>query len=965
MGGLNGPTSPIMIPTRLDHPMASSSQLSSSHPSPSLNLPPPNPPFIFPARPSSSGSSFARAMGRRPRSVVELPMQRLEMNIDPMDNRSTYSPALPNFSFNPSATTKPSDQQSGPSALPDFSFNPSVSQSLDNSLLSPPHSPMTPRTIPARQGHRRSGSEFVGGSIRTGDSITVMSTSPTRSDGGFPSPTLAPVKPPPPRRGHAHRRSAAISSHDLSLILKPPNSSNHRGNSAPTSPADFDSKVGSFPEMRRDSSKSESELSSMRGVTFQLPTVVASGPPTPEIRIEPQPTARARVGFSDTLEFIPRPLSLVSTDTGSTVTARPGHSGSGSISSIASITNPTAPDREAPSVPDSPASNKKSGSRPSTAGAILERTQTLQTLEGQPQSPRRRNSIPLLISLPQNDSSLPASPSPAKTPKRWSFFGMDPFAISSSPTRSRPLSSHSTGTMSRTSDVAKSSSEQETPPNISESGHRPTSRNPSVKKKKQKKVKLWAGSILTRTTKARSRKKTARRQCSTPTPPLSRAKTNEELDVNDEESFYDAFETPTPTVLVTEPHSPDHSETFQPLPIQDDDASYPMIDLDAALGPFNTPLARDPQWEAAQMEGTPPKRQLHSAAGMRNFTGPGMHYHRRSESAPALAPFEPGRFGFHRFGSSSTMADVFEEDEEDEGGEASSEKSGIENRNASTEEISTEYSSDYDTTPTQERDIGVPASPETSPFSSVKRKGSGSSLDMQPPGTKVRTEPSTGSLHGDVIAEEDFGSYRLRRDTNFSGISDASDSPSPSPRTLVNKSSAPIDFNSVNLPAPSLVPVSPFSTNHSSSFPSPRSPMSYDAQRISTAPSSIADENNFQSLLMGEPGPEVVRMSFEVPSLTSTNSTMTRDSVFMPPVQPRNMPFHDQRPASFTSSAFGRRRSSLAGLSRLISSAHGERSKLSVEVSCDDETEKKPRTSKTKRLSRIMQFWRPKESKQP
>ena len=966
MGGLNGPTSPIMIPTRLDHPMGSSSQLSSSHPSPSLNVPPPNPPFTFPARPSSSGSSFSRAMGRRPRSVVELPMQRLEMSSDPMDNGLGRSPALPNFSFNPGATTRPSDQQPGPSALPDFSFNPGVSQVLDNSLLSPPHSPMTPRTIPARQGHRRSGSEFVGGNLRTGDSITVMSTSPTRSE-GFPSPTLAPVNPPP-RRGHAHRRSAAISSHDLSLILKPPSPNNHRGSSAPTSPAEFDNKAGSFSEMRRDSSKSESELTTMHKTMAQQSFVVASGPPTPEIRIEPKPTARARVGFSDTLEFIPRPLSLVSTDTGSTVTARPGHSGSGSISSIASITNPTAPDREPPSVPDSPASSKKSGSRPSTAGAVLERTQTLQALEGQPQSPRRRNSIPLLINLPQDDSSSPASPSPAKTPKRWSFFGMDPFASSNSPTRSRPLSSHSTGTMSRTSDTAKSSSEQDVPPNISAPGQRPASRNPSVKKKKQRKVKLWAGSILTRTTKARSRKKATRRQCSTPTPtpPLSRARMREEINDDDEEDFHDAFETPTPTVLVTEPHSPDHSPdhsaTFQPLPAQEDDASYPMIDLDAALGPFNTPSARDPQWEAAQNAGTPPKRQLHSAAGMRNFTGPGMHYHRRAESAPALAPFEPGRFGIHRFGSSSTMADVFEEDEEDEGAEASSEKSGIKTRKASAD--SSEDSSDYDTTPTQERDIGVPASLDTSPVSSVKRKGSGSSLDMQPPGTRVRTETSTGSFHGGLVGEDDFGPYRLRRDTNFSGISDASDSPAPSPRTLVSKSLAPVDMNSVNLPAPSMAPVSPFSTNHSSSFPSPRSPMSYDAQRISTAPSSIADENNFQSLLMGEPGPEVVRMSFEVPSLTSTNSTMTRDSVFMPPVRPRNMPFHDQRPASFTSSAFGRRRSSLAGLSRLISSAHGERSKLSVEVSCDDEPEKKSRTSKTKRFSRIMQFWKPKESKQ-
>jgi len=69
-----------------------------------------------------------------------------------------------------------------------------------------------------------------------------------------------------------------------------------------------------------------------------------------------------------------------------------------------------------------------------------------------------------------------------------------------------------------------------------------------------------------------------------------------------------------------------------------------------------------------------------------------------------------------------------------------------------------------------------------------------------------------------------------------------------------------------------------------------------------------------------------------------------------------------QRPASFTASAFGRRRSSLASLSRLISSSHGERSKLSMEVTMDGENEKKPKVSKAKRISRMMQFWRPKDA---
>jgi hypothetical protein len=139
--------------------------------------------------------------------------------------------------------------------------------------------------------------------------------------------------------------------------------------------------------------------------------------------------------------------------------------------------------------------------------------------------------------------------------------------------------------------------------------------------------------------------------------------------------------------------------------------------------------------------------------------------------------------------------------------------------------------------------------------------------------------------------------------------------------------------------------------------------MSYDAHRMSTAPSSIT-EDNFQSLLMGEPGPEVRISVDDIPSLTSSNSTMTRESLFAQHPQARQPgPMIDQpRPASFTSTAFGRRRSSLASLSRLISSSHGERSKLSMEVTLDSEPEKKVKVSKTKRISRLVQFWKTKEA---
>lgn len=398
-----------------------------------------------------------------------------------------------------------------------------------------------------------------------------------------------------------------------------------------------------------------------------------------------------------------------------------------------------------------------------------------------------------------------------------------------------------------------------------------------------------------------------------------------------------------------------------------EDTSLSMIDLDAALGPFNTPLGRNPEWEAAQRAGGFSKRQLHSAAGMTRFTGPGMHYsHRRAESAPEMPPFN--RAGLPRFSSNSTMADVFEEDEED--GEEDDE-----------EMADDDDSSDAATTPGAEEqpaidiriseagnDQAVPSQDamEDAPSFTLSRRGSGISRmsddDKTQPSNGPFSDYSASSVHEDVIMEEaddqglrpEMGSVRDRPDS--------SDSAAPSPRHVSTcKNLAPVDISPLQLPTTSLAPISPYSTTHSSSFPSPRTPMSFEANRVSTAPSSIT-EDNFQSLLLlGEPGPDV-RNSSDMPSLTSSNSTMTRESAFVQPPQPRPpLAFRGERPASFTSTQFGRRRSSLASLQRLISTSHGERSKLSIEVTIDNEAEKKPKASKTKRISRMMQFWRPKE----
>ncbi|KAK1830030.1 hypothetical protein QBC39DRAFT_118900 [Podospora conica] len=907
--------------------------------SPRNAMPPPNPHFVFPARPSSSSapSSFSRATGRRTRSTIDVNVNEPALMISTTEDAGSKprSPALPSFSFNPGAALPPS---------------------LDSPFLVPPQSPPvpeSPRSIPVRPAsHRRGGSEFVGGKMRSGDAVTVLSSSPTKSENGMPSPMLQPQPARPNRpRGHAHRRSAAISSHDLSSIILPSPGYNMRGSSAPASPALLDVHDKEFPAPT--AAPSEPKASSP---TVERPADASSSEETPVVDTDaaPKMPSRNRVGFSDTLEFIPRPLSLVSNETSSTVTARPGHSLSGSISSVISLTNP---DRDLSSPIGFSASRKMNETRPSTAGAVLERTQSNQEEDETPASPRRRGSIPCLGTLPPPSANIElATPSPTKPGKKWSFFSLEPFAAS--PTRLRPISAGSSESQKESS--SRHSSEQAAQcPDVKPADVLEATK-PLTKKrsKKQKKVKTWAGSILSRKSKSRHGKQKRR----TPTPPpVPYNGSGMYADMDDDALDMAAEpELQVPSVLVTGQDGEDENWASSSAP--DEDSSYPMIDLDAALGPFNTPLPRNAEWEAAQRAGGHVKKQLHSAAGMSRFTGPGMHYHhRRAESAPEMVPFDAGRLGFPRFGSSSTMADVFEEDEEDDDSAGQSTGQSTPVGDAPTADKSEDPKASQDSMSTSSNALA--ARPATSDGAFTTRGAnephsiSPSESDKFLETPRLNFSRSTTSLQDDAIPEDQSVF------TFASAPRKSVDSVAPSPRqTQRPKDLAPVDVSPLNLPTASLAPISPYSMTQSSAFPSPRSPMSYDAHRISTAPSSIT-EDNFQSLLMGEPGPEVRISVDDIPSLTSSNSTMTRDSLFaqharFPPAS-KDQP----RPASFTSTAFGRRRSSLASLSRLISSSHGERSKLSMEVPMDNEPEKSVKSSKTKRLSRLMQFWKAKDDK--
>lgn len=862
----------------------------------SPNRPSPLPTFVFPMKadpvsspplPRSAPSSFSRASTRRPMSATEFK--------SPEDGLSA---------------------EVGRPRLPDFAFG-------GDQLQSPP---LSPRENASRPGfHKRGTSEFIGGDGKTGNGAGLLSTSPTKGDDALPSPNSASFGPPAGRRGHAHRRSAAMSCHDLSMILKPDTSLSKGGASAPTSPSTEAHNVSPF----QDSLDSALQIAN---------SALNAAEPSPTAR----PLNRNRVGFSDTVDIIPRPLSMVSSDSASTV--RQGHSVTNSMSSIISAGNSSPPPKEMRGL--APTSNSRvTDNRPRTAEPLTDVTHN-------PDFPQRRNSIPLLMEPVTSPGSTPSTP---RSAKKWGFFGHELNSGESSP-KSRPTSAASSEKAPKFAPAPAESnhhvSDISTPDVPLESLEPCSSRRSSVSRKpskKQKKVRSWAGSILSRKSRQRAQKQKLNRR--SPTPPL-RAYAEEQ------EAFMFA-ELQSKPELVSPPSLELQTDyaSWKPrkLPPQEDNMS-PMIDLDAALGPFNTPTGSKfgDDWEASQRSGIK-KRTMHSAATT--------FYHRRAESAPE---FENPRFGLHRLGSSSSMGmeDVFEEENEDEDWEdtKASDKGSIVVKAADLED-ETGLGIDIKIVDSEGMEADRSMDFEDSAFQrGVKRKGSGLSEGDHRNLSSTKSEHSNRSVIDEPIMEESSpieiadDSIPPRSDSG----SRSSDSTATPPFRPAAKNLTPVDIQNFTLQQS--YPTSPRSATQSS-FPSPRSPFSYDTQRISTAPSSFNDEQGFQSLLYGEPGPEVRMSVDDVPSLTSSNSTMTRDSGI--PMASNNPQLREgQRSSSMSAAAISRKRSSMASLSRLISSSHGEKSKLSIETrpSTSEGLEKKEKASRGKRISRMMQFWKPKDS---
>ncbi|KAF1946012.1 hypothetical protein EJ02DRAFT_15177 [Clathrospora elynae] len=847
----------------------------------------PNPEFSFPMRDADTAPPESATPSSRP---IALPAYPTGRRGSMPHHRQKSINALPDFSFNPAGTTKPSAETSPPRSPATLPI------------------PITP-SKPAH-GHRRGGSEFIGGGT------ALMSTSPTKGDDVLapPSSTLRPG-PPAGRRGHVHRRSAAISSHDLTAIMSPPAQS--RCGSAPSTPSE-----GNQIAFGHSFNRSISQPSLREHAADDADT---------------RPPSRARVTFSDRIETI-RPLSTISSGTETSMSTIRGHSAANSLSSIVSG-NGLQPVR-----PGRPSLNVIGDEeRPSTAGAVLEKFMG-SSLSGAPSDRKRPMSAISPISPTAPTAKVPA--------KRRSFFQKESRRSDNSvPTLPTSVSdpalpnSFATPLASPILNENQSAGETEKPKSASRKAGR-----------KPRKVKSWANSIIPR--KGKHGKKSKARS---PTPPP-----NAVLDAEDTESddtdFEPNFDDDTTVTIVspTESSAPapkvDTSyASWEPRQLTriDSDIMSPVIDLDAALGPFNTPNGTSPRNH--QRGFSAHRRAMHSANG----TSP---MHRRTESAPELVPFE------HRSSAATTaspMADVFEEEEPEE-------DLSLPRRSSKPESIAEE--AEEPKISVVEADGKQDGSAINWNFSDglcIKRTMKGDKFDSAEP-VSPRGIPQPVSSESvfqqlqDSNPVEVVEDYEEPRTSSLTHSSDSTITSRPTADEL--KDHKPVMNLSLPLHQQSLM--TPDTVT--SSFPSPdyrSSQISLDTPRGGTAASSMTDYPIMPSPRFGEPGPEV-RMSTDVPSLTSSRSTMTiaMQNAYQL-ASPRRI---GDRTASLCSApseieSRRRKRSSIASLSRLMgSSSSSERSKLSVEQRPQSEhmgPVKDKKKKKTNRLSRLKDFF--KYSKDP
>ena len=781
--------------------------------------------------------------------------------------------------------------------LPPFEFGASVSDS-----------PLRPQPSPVRLspplghgvGHRRGGSEFVGGDITHGGPVLVKSTSPEEST--IQSPP-SPVKGPHPgRRGHAHRRSHAVSQSDVRSIMHP--TSEAQTGSTPSSPS-----ATSCPWKPPDT-----------GAVFDVHPANTSEPSNETMRNWPlsQGQIRSRVGFVDSVEFIPRPLSTISSETSSSMsTVRANHSVSDSVSSFINGGLSNTPSPRVPGVLDTTSTTI------SKAKPKLFRTHT---------DPSDECTKDARVSISEADDQREtvhsSSASSDDTRLRLSPLG-DP----NTQLELGPLSGSAQTVASRTLQETPSfpdASHQEQDEVACATRRRPRTSPETKSTSKQQRVRSWAEMILHRKEK----------------PGIDNMEFNT-VSPHDQSgsSPFDDFTFDNDTTMIIE--EPATHSTYQSAPIlapttlssniscpfPDSTESVPVIDLDAAL---STPGgAAGERLIDGSSKAAMGKKRLHSSGETGGFSGPGMHYHRRAESAPELEPFERSRFGFPRLGSNPAMEEAIAEEDEDLNREAKRES----------HEASGLGVNVVDAVPIDEEPMQRPLARSTH---GQERRGL---KRISTPPTAFRENESFEV----VTAEEEPRCPPISKSTNDPSITTMASTDPIFPRPV----SAPLDSA---IQTPSLIYGSTPETPSAVSSADYRK-TSFDTRdpRIHTARSSMTDRTTLNSSRGGDFSASSVD---DVPSLTSSASTMlsghpSRFSGSGPTAEltPRSASVSTPKPFR-TRPGSSSKRASLASLSKLMGPYN--KSKLNIAETIPPDSPEKV-DKKRHRISRMMRFWKSKE----
>ncbi|KAJ5633986.1 hypothetical protein N7528_001828 [Penicillium herquei] len=889
-----------------------------------------------------------------PQSRPDFPQHFDSALADPEPNRRLTMPPLPNPPFvfparDPdTSVSSPADtERRTPPALPAFSFNPGADQSLQ---------PTPPAHVPSRPGgHRRRPSEFVGDNQlvtpASGDADKREEpTTPTQPSAPTPGPPRGPG-----RRHHAHRRSQAVSGVDM-LAIQKALATNPGAASAPNTPGD--------PLLDKGREDISRPLSYSAG-SLGRPTPPAS-PQFPPSSIPPVPPIPASIQ----LESAPMNDNV---DTGR------------SVSAVFHETpeSPAISQFQPPQVPTPPAEtrsphNRKSKPRPKTADASL--AFDFMQAQNTPDVPSVKRSKS--TGHPRSGKSKSVANVNA-TLANATHEGDDAHSTDTS----RPSGTYS-------DDGSEASIDMD---------HEYDSSSPkksSKSKKKQKRVRSWAGAILTRgkgkrhdkheaehlEVPAKDKCKEKARKLPPALTPPTLTRTNSEagsvMEVDFDNDDVLVIRTPTnPEGPVSDTDKGQDDRLVPPVPsletswkprsfyeqtAQDDVLSSPIIDLDAALGPFNTPDMR-PRGNLSKFSLA--TQRMYSGGRRGEFVGPEMRYHRRTESAPVMQPFDRSALTAIRLGGNgSETPDVFDEEEEDEFLAANQSP-----RNERAPPVESPVEIPVAQSQPQPQ---APADVEKS-TESIKSAVSVETLtgapEPQPEGLGIQSTEEPANTEEAPIAIEHDNADSIEHVVNpfskpFSGPPrDSSEhlrpeeidpkqldphSPDISPRYLA------VDKRPSTSPNQLLPSIPPFSLSagvspSESSFPSPDGPRFSDRNFSSHSYHHLPSDYPYASVE-------------DVPSLTSSASTMTTAHRFSATFFPRGRLSSD-RAASFSaavnrrsSQANSSKRSSLASLSKLVGGQHSERSKLYQEEKPPGEGYDSSK-KKSRRISRLMHFWKGKD----